>query len=86
MTAHQWTAHLCRRLHAAVIREVPAGIGAWDEAWRIVEAPSAALLRELERIERGRGSRERAKRLALAVLEAWRTAAARYTGQVRQAA
>ncbi len=69
-----WCQRLLERLSAAIAREAPEGIGRWDEAWQRVDRPSRELLLELRRIERGGGDPERAKRLGMDVLTAWRYA------------
>lgn len=72
-----WSDDLCRRLHAAVARETSAGLGAWDRAWALVEAPSCALLDALAGWEE-HGTQERrqaATKAARRVHQAWRQAA-----------
>lgn len=75
MSPQQWCDHVCVRLHARIARETPAGLGAWDPVWDLVEAPSRALMEELARIERGEGATETAKALGVEVLAAWRRSA-----------
>lgn len=70
-----WCDWFLVRLEAAIAREAPPGIGGYAPAWERVEAPSAALLGELARVEAGTGSREEATRLGQAVLAAWRATA-----------
>lgn len=69
-----WCDHLLARLVAAIAREAPAGLGLWEGLGAVIDAPSGELLLELRRIERGGGDQERAKRLGLDVLAAWRRA------------
>ena len=78
MREREWTDRLSDRLHELVSAEAPAGLGTWAPAWEIVEAPSGELLDELSRIEDGGGSRDRAKRLAVRLREAWREAGQQY--------
>lgn len=78
MSDVEWCERLLSRLSAAIAKEAPAGVGAWDEAWSRVELSSRALLDELRGIEGGGGDRERAKGLGLDVLAAWRHVGARF--------
>lgn len=75
-----WSDRLCRRLHDLVSNETPAGLGHWNEAWRIVEAPSDDLLKRLERWEDAGAPEDKraASDAARAVRAAWRDAAGRW--------
>lgn len=72
-----WSDWLCQRLHEAVSRETPAGLGYWNEAWEIVEEPSDDLLSILERWEAAGAPEDKraAVQAADLVLRAWRDAA-----------
>lgn len=74
------------RLCAAIARETPAGLGAWEPAWEIVEAPSAAFLEELALVEAGAGDRDRLVERGVEVLEAWKRAAAEWRAEPERAA
>lgn len=75
-----WSDALCRRLHEAVARETPTGLGQWEPAWHRVEAPSNALMAALADFEASGRKEERqaAVRLTGELLEAWRLAAAEW--------
>jgi hypothetical protein len=72
-----WSDHLCQRLHKAVARVTPAGLGRWPGAWDRVEAPSKELLDLLAEWEHtgNEADRRAAKDLATTVFMAWRDAA-----------
>lgn len=74
MTDREWGEHLCQRLVAAIGREVPPEVWRWDRAQRMVEEAEGALDEEIRRLNRGHGDRQRAIRLGLEVLAAWRAA------------
>lgn len=78
MTARAWCDWFCARLHAAIARDAPAGLGRLDAAWEMVEVPSRALLTEIRKLEAGAGDKERAKALGMEVLAAWRRAGTKY--------
>ena len=39
-----WSVNLCRRLSEGVAAQSPPGLGRWEPAWEMVEAPSERLL------------------------------------------
>jgi hypothetical protein len=74
-------ARLCRRLAQAVAAIAPQGIGAWPEAWDIVDPASAEFLSLLTQWEAS-GDAEILPRLEAAydaVLAAWTEAVERFT-------
>ena len=70
-----WSDELCRRLSEDVARQSPAGLGHWDNAWEIVEAPSARLLDALAEWERTGDAADQSAACQAAedVGRAWRT-------------
>lgn len=74
MSAAEWCDHVLVRLEARVRQEAPAGIGAWEPVWRMVEAPSRALFEAIAEVRAGRGDPDEVVRRGVAVREAWRTA------------
>lgn len=71
---------LCARLAGDVAAIAPAGLGTWDQAWAIVDPPSAELLAALTAWEAtGDDDTVAAVKVAYdAVLDAWREAARQY--------
>lgn len=86
MTDVEWIDRVRARLSAAIAREAPAGIGAWDRVWEIVDAPTRALELELAKLEDGEGRREYATDLGVELLAAWRRAGQEWLAQVNEAA
>ena len=74
---HAGSVELCHRLAARIAHQSPPGLGRWDPAWEIVEAPSKRLLDALADWERsGADADQRAAlRAAEAVVIAWERAA-----------
>ena len=74
------TQKLCRILSAHVSGATSEGLGNWDEAWSLVEEPSARFLDPLNEFERTGEEQhmDRAKTLAIGVRDAWREADRRY--------
>ena len=68
---------ICRRLADAVSRDAPAGLGAWDGAWALVEEPSNRFLDALDRWERTGAEEDQyaVQEAADAVAAAWAEAA-----------
>ena len=73
-----WSTELCRRLSEDIARQSPAGLGHWDNAWEIVEAPSARLLDALAEWERTGDATDQSAAIQAAeeVGRAWTDAAA----------
>ena len=73
---------LCRRLAEDVALLSPPGIGTWDEAWAIVTPASAAFMDALATWEATASGADHARvRVAYDdVVDAWRTAVARWLG------
>lgn len=78
MNDAEWCDYMLARLAAAIAKEAPAGIGTWDEAWIRVDRSSHELMAEIHRIDAGGGDKEKAKRLGVDVLNAWRHVGARF--------
>lgn len=79
MSRTDWCDEVCHRVVAAVGREAPRGLGTWDEAWRMVEAPSDDLLEALRAFEdREADDKAHIVALAEALLDAWREAGEAY--------
>lgn len=76
--SRDWTMMVTRRLVTTIGEDAPAGIGRWPRAWEVVEAPSVAFLDEIEKVERGEGSREAVVRAGVELREAWQEAAREY--------
>ena len=71
---------ICRRLTAKVNDLAPPGLGNWDRTWELVEGPSGAFLDALDRwVDHDTPeTREDVETTALALLVAWKEAAALY--------
>ena len=71
---------VCRLLSDRIGQVTSPGLGRWDLAWEIVRGPSSCFLEALEKWERTgkEESMDRAKALALEVLDAWKEAERRY--------
>lgn len=82
MNRTTWCEMLVLRLNRAIAGQAPPGLGAWPTAWGITEAPMAALVDELDLIERGQGDPAEAVRLGEEVLAAWTRAAAEWREKV----
>ena len=74
------TRKLCRILSKCVSMVASPGLGMWEPAWELVEEPSALFLDALSEFERtgDEAEMDRAKRLSLAVRDAWREADRKY--------
>ena len=71
---------VCRLLSERIAQVTSPGLGRWDPAWILVEDPSAQFLDALRTWEAtgAEEAMERAKRLALDVLKAWKEAERRF--------
>ena len=71
---------LCRLLSERIGEVTPPGLGRWDPAWERVRGPSTRFLDALGRWEASgqEDDMDRAKALALDVLEAWKQAERKY--------
>lgn len=77
MTRREWSNLVCRRVSEKISEIAPRGLGHWDEAWELVEAPSQVLLDTLADFERTGAlvDKEAAVAAAEAVVHAWSEAA-----------
>jgi hypothetical protein len=71
---------ICRKLTAKVNELAPPGLGNWDRTWELVEGPSSAFLDALALwVDHDTPeTREDVETTALALLVAWKEAAALY--------
>lgn len=74
---------LCARLAEDVASIVPAGIGAWDETWRIVDPADASFMEALVAWESdpSKEALDRVRSAYRGVLCAWRSASAAFERQ-----
>ena len=72
---------LCQKLAAAVASIAPKGIGCWDRAWQIVDAPSAEFMAALSawEIDPSDMTMQRVSDAYDVVMAAWGVAVAEYT-------
>lgn len=81
MTIQERAREICRRLTTDVAAIMPSGIGRWDRAWEIVDAPSADFMAALSAWQ-SEPTSEPAKQAVrdtyAAVADAWRRAANEY--------
>lgn len=71
------TRRICRRVTAVINEISPKGLGHWDTAWRMVDAPSGAFLDALDAWVKkdSTETREEVKLAARRLLMAWEDAA-----------
>lgn len=86
LSDREWCAWVTRRLARTISSEAPEGIGRTQAAWDAVDAPSAELIEELQRVAKGQGSRETATELATQLRAAWNRAGIRHRAAQEAAA
>ena len=71
---------VCERLTEEVAQLAPPGLGDWDGAWEIVDAPSAVFLECLTRWEQTgeQTDQDRCDTAYAVVIDAWRLAASEF--------
>lgn len=66
--------NLCQKLERAIANECPAGLGAWEPAWSIVEEASTKCLSMVRELEQGTAELRPVELQANEVVRAWRRA------------